>query len=156
MNSVTVIDDGRRVRRLAHCDSHDEEAAAGDNNRRNRVDSSPHVPFSTMPLRSRDSYSGVRRSRSHCVVRWFTDVRLLGPGFNQLPGPCAWLLGRLYGRGIVRETTPMVVPITSPETTSSTRRFCWRPSAVSLDATGCVLPNPCDVMDAAGIFSLAR
>jgi hypothetical protein len=99
MNSVTVIDDGRRVRRLAHCDSHDEEAAAGDNNRRNRVDSSPHAPFSTMPLRSRDSYSGVRRSRSHCVVRWFTDVRLLGPGFNQLPGPCAWLLGTALWAG---------------------------------------------------------
>ena len=28
------------------------------------------------------------------------------------------------------------VPITSPEITSSTRRFCCRPSAVLLEATG--------------------
>ncbi len=31
---------------------------------------------------------------------------------------------------------PISVPITSPEITSSTRRFNCRPSAVSLDATG--------------------
>ncbi len=31
---------------------------------------------------------------------------------------------------------PISVPITSPEITSSTRRFCCRPLAVSLDATG--------------------
>src|ERR1035437_7256555 len=62
--------------------------------------------------------------------------------------------GRVGGR--FWDTTPIVVPITSPETTSSTRRFCWRPSAESLVATGCVLPNPCAVMDAAGIFSFAR
>src|ERR1022692_4531893 len=31
---------------------------------------------------------------------------------------------------------PISVPITSPEVTSSTRRFCCRPSAVSLEATG--------------------
>src|SRR5947209_8534149 len=30
---------------------------------------------------------------------------------------------------------PMTVPITSPEITSSTRRFCWRPWAVSFEAT---------------------
>src|SRR5216684_1598784 len=30
----------------------------------------------------------------------------------------------------------------SPLTTSSTRRLRWRPSAVSLEATGCVLPKP--------------
>jgi hypothetical protein len=33
-------------------------------------------------------------------------------------------------------------PIASPESTSSTRRFCCRPSGVSLDAMGWVLPNP--------------
>ena len=31
---------------------------------------------------------------------------------------------------------PITVPITSPETTISTRRFCCRPSAVSFEATG--------------------
>ena len=31
-------------------------------------------------------------------------------------------------------------PMASPLTTSSTRRFFCRPSAVSFDATGCVLP----------------
>ena len=74
-------------------------------------------------------------------------------------GACRFCAVTCYGRGVrgrFSDTTPTVVPITSPETTSSTRRFCWRPSAVSFDATGCVLPNPCDVMDAAGMFSFAR
>jgi len=35
-----------------------------------------------------------------------------------------------------------LVPMISPETTSSTRRFIWRPAAVALSATGVVLPNP--------------
>ncbi len=33
------------------------------------------------------------------------------------------------------------MPMASPERTSSTRRFCWRPSGVSLVATGWVLPK---------------
>src|SRR5271166_4076776 len=33
-------------------------------------------------------------------------------------------------------------PIASPESTSSTRRFCCRPSAVSFDAMGSLLPKP--------------
>ena len=37
---------------------------------------------------------------------------------------------------VVPEVSDDFVPITSPETTSSTRRFCCRPAAVSLDATG--------------------
>jgi hypothetical protein len=36
----------------------------------------------------------------------------------------------------------VAVPISSPETTSSTRRFCWRPAAVSFVVTGFVLPKP--------------
>ena len=36
--------------------------------------------------------------------------------------------------------------MTSPETTSSTRRFCCRPAAVPLDATGLSLPNPTAVI----------
>ena len=39
----------------------------------------------------------------------------------------------------------------SPDTTSSTRRFCCRPEAVSLDATGIVFPNPLAVTESSGI-----
>src|SRR5258708_1364694 len=38
----------------------------------------------------------------------------------------------------------------SPLTTSSTRRLRWRPSAVSLEATGCILPKPRAGMEGAG------
>jgi len=31
---------------------------------------------------------------------------------------------------------PIWEPITSPDTTNSTRRFCWRPSAESFEAIG--------------------
>ena len=37
-------------------------------------------------------------------------------------------------------------PITSPETMISTRRFCLRPAAVLLSATGSAWPSPFDVM----------
>jgi hypothetical protein len=37
-------------------------------------------------------------------------------------------------------------PITSPETTISTRRFNWRPAAVPLSATGSALPSPVELM----------
>src|SRR5260370_40632683 len=40
-----------------------------------------------------------------------------------------------------------VLPMASPLTTSSTRRLRWRPSGVSLEATGCVLPKPWAVME---------
>jgi len=46
---------------------------------------------------------------------------------------------------------PITVPITSPETTISTRRFCCRPPAVSFEATGCVLPKPFAVTELAAI-----
>jgi hypothetical protein len=39
-------------------------------------------------------------------------------------------------------STLPAVPMASPERTSSTLRFCWRPSAVSLPAMGSVLPKP--------------
>src|SRR5258708_37577596 len=39
-----------------------------------------------------------------------------------------------------------VLPMASPLTTSSTRRVRWGPSGVSLEATGCVLPEPWAVM----------
>jgi hypothetical protein len=42
-----------------------------------------------------------------------------------------------------------VPPIAPPETTISTRRFCWRPFAVSFEAMGLVLPNPFEVIESA-------
>ena len=42
-------------------------------------------------------------------------------------------------------TTAALVPRTSPATTISTRRFCWRPAGEPLSATGLVLPKPCAV-----------
>ena len=49
-----------------------------------------------------------------------------------------------------------VLPMASPFTTSSTRRLRWRPSPVSFEATGCVLPKPRAVMDEAGTPCSAR
>src|SRR5713101_8308755 len=49
-----------------------------------------------------------------------------------------------------------VLPMAAPLTTSSTRRLRWRPSAVSLVATGCVLPKPRAVMEEAGTPCSAR
>lgn len=40
---------------------------------------------------------------------------------------------------------PIFPPMTSPETTISTRRFSCRPVAVALSATGVDIPNPCAV-----------
>ena len=48
-----------------------------------------------------------------------------------------WCALAVWGGGPSR-----LVPMASPERTSSTRRFCWRPSGVSLVAMGSVLPNP--------------
>jgi hypothetical protein len=53
----------------------------------------------------------------------------------------AWLYRRLL------TSAPMI----SPETTSSTRRFRWRPAAVSFEATGMVFPKPFAVTEVAGI-----
>ena len=49
-------------------------------------------------------------------------------------------------------TFPISVPIRSPEMTISTRRFSWRPCAVSLDATGWLLPNPLAVTEVSAIL----
>src|SRR5450631_1406412 len=46
-----------------------------------------------------------------------------------------------YFNGDVRIEV-MLVPMISPETTSSTLRFIWRPAAVELSATGIVFPKP--------------
>ncbi len=40
----------------------------------------------------------------------------------------------------------VATPIASPDTTMFTRRFCARPLAVVLSATGLFLPKPADVM----------
>ena len=60
-------------------------------------------------------------------------------------GPTSWVAGPAVAIALnylTTETLPISVPITSPETTSSTRRFSWRPLALSLEATGWVSPNP--------------
>jgi hypothetical protein len=51
---------------------------------------------------------------------------------------------------------PISVPINSPEITSSTRRFCCRPSAVSLEATGWAFPKPRVVTEPVAIPSCVR
>jgi hypothetical protein len=49
---------------------------------------------------------------------------------------CVWVDAVSLAPALVRS------PMASPDSTSSTRRFCLRPSAVSLDATGAVFPKP--------------
>ncbi len=51
---------------------------------------------------------------------------------------------------------PPEPPIASPETTNSIRRFCCRPAAVSLVATGWLLPNPRETMEDVTMPCLAR
>jgi hypothetical protein len=95
----------------------------------------------------------------HLAFRAAAENVAQAPATTEPPGPVAFALDTYHRRGVRErfwDSTPIMVPITSPETTSSTRRFCWRPSAVSFDATGCVFPNPFDVIDAAGTFSFAR
>ena len=63
-----------------------------------------------------------------------------------------WRRQQGYGRGgrmrIERDTAHFISgvrhgkTIGSPETTICTRRFCWRPAAVALLATGSFGPNP--------------
>lgn len=55
-----------------------------------------------------------------------------------------------FGVVVVAEAV-FIPPIASPDNTSSTRRFCWRPSAVSLVATGWVLPRPRNTMALSGM-----
>src|SRR5262245_44710101 len=52
---------------------------------------------------------------------------------------------RLTDEGTLAEADALM---DSPVTTSSTRRFCCRPAAVSLDATGEVSPKPLAVIEA--------
>ena len=61
--------------------------------------------------------------------------RLLAASFQVNVDYCGWLV---------------CTPIASPETTMLTRRFCWRPAAVPLSATGLALPYPAAVTLAAG------
>src|SRR5438128_2057618 len=54
---------------------------------------------------------------------------------------CCWLTGTTAGEAC-SALFPTCVPITSPETIISTRRFSLRPLAEVLSATGRVLPRP--------------
>ena len=63
---------------------------------------------------------------------WFVqEVQL--PTTNHQPNPVTYRVGGVAAAA---------VPIDSPETISSTRRFCWLPAGVSFDATGCFSPAP--------------
>ena len=55
-----------------------------------------------------------------------------------------------------RFTPPIAVPVTSPETISSTRRFFCLPDAVSFGATGMEKPRPTLVIEASGMPSIIR
>jgi hypothetical protein len=80
----------------------------------------------------------------------FLDQGFCGAGNSALGSPLGTVSagsGRLSPEGtpgqdwppnnyLAAMGVPISVPITSPEITSSTRRFCCRPSAVSLEATG--------------------
>jgi hypothetical protein len=46
--------------------------------------------------------------------------------------------------------SPILVPMTCPETIISTRLFCWRPCGVSLLAIGAVSPNPREEIEFSG------
>ena len=46
-------------------------------------------------------------------------------------------------------------PIDSPDTTSSTRRFSYRPAELSFEATGRVLSNPVKQMPAHALYPIA-
>jgi hypothetical protein len=50
--------------------------------------------------------------------------------------PCRHECPRHFEDYLIATGAPITVPITSPEITSSTRRFCCRPDAVSFEATG--------------------
>ncbi len=93
-----------------------------------------------------------RRIRSVCGDTLRTVVTLspkrphpIHPSRNQKRGTLHGPLSSPATHSIYRfEETE--VPMMSPETTISTRRFCCRPSLVSFEATGRVFPNPLDVM----------
>ena len=66
-----------------------------------------------------------------------------------------WIFPSRYAYFTVRNGPAVRIdPMISPETTSSTRRFCWRPAAVSFVATGMDSPKPFAVTEPAGIPAL--
>jgi len=77
---------------------------------------------------------------------------MLCPSGIEEDGPCKTLLVRTRSGGSRGGVADGVRPLT----TSSTRRLRWRPSAVSLEATGWVLPKPRAVMEDADTPCSAR
>jgi hypothetical protein len=61
--------------------------------------------------------------------------------------------GCAYWFSFASTAEPTEFPMTSPETTNSTRRFCCRPAGVSFVATGWLLPNPREAMEVRAIPS---
>jgi hypothetical protein len=62
-------------------------------------------------------------------------------------GPCFFVELSCAGYCAGAAGAPILEPMISPEMMISTRRFCWRPSAVSLLATGLAFPKPVAVID---------
>ena len=61
---------------------------------------------------------------------------------------CRWPVEAVFA-----ESMPVKLPIASPESTSFTRRFCWRPSGVSGDATGSFFPKPTGLLFFFGLLA---
>ena len=70
---------------------------------------------------------GTNIGRGLCRLALAYTVVPLGRRSSEKRRPSGYLVAMIL---------PIAVPITSPEITISTRRFCWRPSVVSLEATG--------------------
>ena len=102
-------------------------------------------------------YSSIRDSLNR--LRYIQGGRELSGGFQSGPGPAGAGRGSHHhrsGRGAGETRMLVRLAIASPETTSSTRRFCWRPTAVSFDTTGRDSPKPRAVMEPAGTACCIR
>src|SRR5580698_9704952 len=82
--------------------------------------------------------------------RWFIFNLLSGTRAVPVRDAFCDLTSR-YGFGVCA-----CVPITSPETIMSTRRFSLRPAAVLLSATGFDLPNPWELTWSGGTLEEIR
>ncbi len=85
-----------------------------------RVGQSPHISKTHLPNDSQPARVESRRPAPTGV-----KTASLSPPYCKLP-----------------VVTLAGLPMASPDTRSSTLRFCWRPAELSFEATGRVLPKP--------------